>query len=224
MRKSTIWIEQDKKVQEFEKKLLLPDERLTSVENVVLNMDTDFDKIPKQGGCYWIATNEPINHSFHKNPLPKRFDSFEIIYNGIAKDNLQKRIKQHLVIPIDDPGWSGIRVDILLKTHKGFHRQKAYSPNPRAHLPYIDNLRINLKEDLFKLNLSEDEISYIKDNYDKDIFHFRNGINVFHDKHKNFKYKVYFITDLKSITYLDYIEKAWRRECLPRLCTYISGR
>ena len=90
MKESTIWIEEDKKVQEFEKKLLLPDEILTNVENVLLNVEGDFDKIPKQGGYYWIATNEPIHHAFHKKPLPKSSDSFDVIYNGIAKDNIQK--------------------------------------------------------------------------------------------------------------------------------------
>ena len=122
MNNSKIWIEEDQKVQEFERKLLVPDERLTDVENVLLNTEEDFNKISKKGGCYWIATSEPVKHAFHKNPLPKKIDSFEIIYNGISKDNIQGRIKNHLFIQIDDPGWSGIKLDILLESHKGFHR------------------------------------------------------------------------------------------------------
>ena len=224
MKNSMVWIEQDKKVQEFERKLLVPDERLSNVENVLLSTEEDFNKIPKKGGCYWIATTEPVKHAFHKNPLPKKIDSFEILYNGISKDNIQGRIKQHLLIKKVDPGWSGIRVDILLKPHKGFHRQKAFSSKKGAHLPYIDKIRINSKEDLLKLHLSNEEISYIKNNENKEIFHFKNGINIFHNKHKNFQYKVFFITGLESITYLDFIEKKWRENVLPRLCTYISGR
>ena len=218
-----VWIDQDKKVQEFERKLLVPDERLTDVDNISLRTEEDFNKIPKNGGCYWIATNEPIKHSFHKYDLPEKIDSFDIIYNGIAKGNIQGRIKNHLLS--DNPGWSGIKIDILLESYEGGFRQKAFSSKKGAHVPYIDQVPIRSKEDIFKLHLSDEEISYIKDNEDKETFYFRNGINIFQDKHKIFQYKVYFISGLKSITYLDYIEKAWRNKFKqPRLCKYKLGR
>ena len=217
------WIEQDIAVQEFESTLRLPDKRLTNVENILLKTEEDFNKIPKRGGCYWIATNEPIKHSFHKYDLPEKIDSFEIIYNGIAKGNIQWRIKNHLLS--DNPGWSGIKIDILLKSYKGGFRQRAFSSKKRTHVPYLDKVPIRSKEDLLKLHLSDTEISYIKDNEDEETFYFRNGINIFQDKHKKFQYKVYFISGLKSITYLDYIEKAWRNKFKqPRLCKYKLGR
>lgn len=225
MTKTNVWINQDIKVQEIEKTLLIPDERLTGVENVQLNTEDDFKKIPHNGGCYWITTNEPIKHAFHKNPLPNEIDSFEIIYNGIAIQDVQGRIKRHLLIKKEDPGWSGIRIDLLLTSHDAHHRQKALSLDKKARVPNIDSIPIKSLADLYKLHLSYEEISYIKGNEEEKVFYFKNGINVFHDKHKNYKYKVFFITGLKSITYLDFIEKMWRsKHGLPRLCTYITGR
>ena len=223
MKDPMIWLKQDKAVQEFEKKLLFPDERLTNVEHVLLKTEEDFNKIPKEAGCYWIATTEPVKHAFHKYDTPEKIDSFDIIYNGISKKSIKWRIKNHLLS--DNPGWSGIKIDILLEPYEGGFRQKAFSSIKRSHVPYLDKVQIRSKEDLFKLHLSAEEISYIRNNEDNNTFYFRNGINIFQDKHKDFQYKVFFISGLKSITYLDFIEKAWRDKYhLPRLCKYKSGR
>lgn len=176
MTKSIVWIEQDIKVQKFEETLLIPDERLTDVENVQLNAKDDFKKIPKTGGCYWITTTEPIKHAFHRNPLPKQIDSFEIIYNGIAKQDVQGRIKRHLLINKEDPDWSGIRIDLLLTSHDAHHRQKALSLEKKARVPNIDKIPITSVKDLHKLHLSDDEISYIKRNEEKKVFFLKNGM------------------------------------------------
>lgn len=222
---SNIWGEQDKKVKDFEDNLIIPNEKLENVENIKLNSEEIFNKIPREGGCYWITTTEPIKHSFHKRDLPKKIGNFEIIYNGISKDNIQGRVKQHLLIDKDDPGWSGIRIDLLLIAHEAHHRQKALSLGKRARVPYINQEPINNIDKLFLLNLSEKEISYIQNNRDREVFHFKNGINIFHSKHKKYIYKIYYISGLESLTYLDYLEKKWRISYgLPRLCTYISGR
>ncbi|MEE9378407.1 MAG: hypothetical protein V3V33_10265 [Candidatus Lokiarchaeia archaeon] len=219
------WKEQDKKVKEFEKSIEIPNAELDNVPFVILKSEDDFEKIPKKGGCYWVVTNEPIIHKFHKHGLPKKMRDMEIIYNGVAKDNVHHRIKQHLLINKEDPGWSAIRIDLLLKTHRAYHRQKAMSIKPRTRVPYFDDKEIRKFEDLLKLNLSQIEIEYVLAHKDAEAFHFKNGINIFDEKHKNYDYKVYFIADLKSITYLDFIEKKWREQYgLPKLCSYLSGR
>ena len=218
-------MEQDVKIKTFEDSIEIPNEKLDNVPNILLKSEDDFEKIPKEGGCYWIGTNEPIIHKFHKNELPRKIEDLEIIYNGIAKDNVYNRIKHHLLISKEDPGWSGIRIDLLLKTHKAYHRQKAMSKKPRTRVPYIDDDPIRNLKDLLNLNLSEAEKEYISVHKDSKVFHFKNGINIFDDKHKNYDYKVYYITGLKSITYLDFIEKKWRDQFgLPKLCSYRSGR
>ncbi len=98
MNNQNIWINEDKKVIELETNIQIPNKALDNVSNVELKSVDNFEKIPKTGGCYWFLTNEPINHTFHRRELPEKIGDFDIIYNGIAKDNIQSRIKNHLLI------------------------------------------------------------------------------------------------------------------------------
>jgi len=216
---NTTWDAEDKKLRKFEEKLEIPNFRLSNVKSLKLKTGKDFNKIPKGGGCYWIWTNEPILHSLHKDPLPKRFSGGIIIYNGVAKDDVRGRIKHHLY---GDPnaGWSGISIDIALRKFKS-HNKKAAAKSGKVAL--IGGIKIKTKESLLKINLSKEEKNYIKKN--KLPFYFRNGIRVSDKKHKKYLYKVYFIIGLKSAGYLELIEKKWReKHGLPQLCTYKSGR
>ncbi|MBA7659177.1 hypothetical protein ES703_67150 [subsurface metagenome] len=229
----SVWKKQEKKFKKCEEKIKIPNKNLDEVDYIVLKKRDDFDKIPDSGGCYWIWTNEPVKHRFHKNKIPERFNRGEVIYNGIAKDNVQQRIKHHLLS--QNPGWSGISLDIyLIKTEPTSHRKKALSP--KGKVPYINCAKIKgkkgdyfecnpirKKEQLLELNLSKEEKHFIE-NSSLEKYFFRNSIYIFEGKHRKYIYKVYFITGLETL-YLEYIEKRWRKEFgLPKLCTYLSGR
>ncbi len=223
-----IWIKEEKKFLKLESKIKTPDLKLTSVDSVTLKNEKAFLQIPKKGGCYWIWTNEPVLHQFHKNQIPKIIYNGEIIYNGIAKDNVCLRIKHHLLGELH-AGWSGISMDLYPGISKS-HRKKAYSSKRRSKVPYInkknknvDLIPIKAKKLLFNLFLSKKEKEYIQNNTQRQYF-FRNGINILEKKHKRYKYKVYYIVGLSTL-YLEYIEKKWRKEYgLPKLCSYSSGR
>jgi len=212
------WLEQEKKFLKAIEGVDVPNETLDNVDFVEINSHNDFSKIPNGGGCYWIWTNEPVIHSLHKNQTPKPFQNGEIIYNGIAKDNVKGRVYHHLY-GFEDAGWSGISLDIYTKTSNS-HRKKACSP--KGKVPFINNTPIRSKEKLLKLHLTQDEKKFIN-NSEQSVFHFRNGINLNDEKHKNFLFKVYFITGLTSL-YLEHIEKEWRKIGLPKLCSYFTGR
>lgn len=179
-----------------------------------------------------------MNHVLHKNKLPKKINGGEIIYNGVAKDDVKGRIFHHL-FGFEDAGWSGISLDIYKKSSIS-HRKKAMSTEGKAAFilgektykrstkkhkkgeKILCHYKVKTKDQLRQLHLSEDEIEYINKT-DSDIFHFRNGINITEDKHKDFKFRIYFITGLTSL-YLQLIEKRWRENGLPKLCSYSSGR
>ena len=72
------------------------------------------------------------------------------------------------------------------------------------------------------MHLTQEEKEFIN-NSEQSVFHFRNGINLNDEKHKDFKFRVYFITGLTSL-YLEHIEKEWRKNGLPKLCSYLTGR
>jgi hypothetical protein len=89
------WVRENSRFASVVNIIKRPDERLSWVPYVDLKRKTDFKKIPKGLGCYWIWTNENVTHSFHKHSFPaktiitiksKRIEG-EIIYNGVA-DNL----------------------------------------------------------------------------------------------------------------------------------------
>lgn len=227
----SLWKKQEKKFEALEREIKFPGEKLDKVDFVLIKKPADFKKIPESGGCYWIWTNEPVNHRLHKNLIPKIIKKGEVIYNGIAKDNVRLRIKHHLYGEID-AGWSGISLDVYPKKSKS-HRKKVMAP--KGKVPYVDCFLkrrdansysckpITTKDLLSRLFLSSSEKKYIKDNNAK-VFYFRNGIDIFENKHKKFKFAVYFITGLNWL-FLEYIEKKWRKEYgLPKLCSYSSGR
>lgn len=220
MRDNKTWLKEDKKITSFEKKVKIPNSKLVNVKFVTLKSRKDFNTIPKKGGCYWIWTNEPVVHSLHKRKTPPKFNKGEIIYNGIAKDDVAGRIKHHLLGDID-AGWSGISIDILQNNIKS-HRKKAMSKGGK--IPFFDCKKINSKDILLKLHLSKKEKENIIKSRNR-VFYFRNGIDIFEPKHKIYIWKVYYIVGLDSMSYLDFIEKKWRELFgVPRLCSYISGR
>ena len=212
------WLKQEKIFLNAIKDVKIPNETLDKVDFIKVSKITDLNSIPSGGGCYWIWTNEPVNHSLHKHSTPKRFNGGEIIYNGIAKDEVKGRIFHHL-FGFEDAGWSGISLDIYTKNSVS-HRKKACSQTGKV--PYIDKQPIRNKTQILQLHLSSNERNYINNN-GFDIFYFRNGINITDDKHNVHDFKVYYITGLTSL-YLEHIEKQWREFGLPKLCSYSTGR
>lgn len=234
-----IWKEEEEKFLSAIKSVKIPDALLTNVPHLVLKNEKDLDNFPEGGGCYWIWTNEPITHFLHKNKTPEHFSGGEIIYNGIAKDKVKVRVKDHLFSTMDAT-WSGISLDLFLgdttshrkkasgnegkvsyTRHYRTLKRKCKSGNKGDSIP--DYKPLKLADDLLELNLSDKERDYIQENKDK-IIHFRNGINITEPKHSSYEFRVYYIVGLSSL-YLDFIEKKWREENgLPRLCSYSSGR
>ena len=215
------WLEQERKFIKALEEVEIPNQTLDEVDYITLKKPDDLRKIPdleNSGGCYWIWTNEPIVHTLHRHKLPQFIEGGEIIYNGIAKDNVKNRVFHHLFGYID-AGWSGISVDIYTKESVS-HRKKACSP--KYKVPFIDLEPIRNKKQLLNLNLSEEERGYINITY-FDTYYFRNGINITESKHMDYGFRVYYIIGLKSL-YLEHIEKKWRDSSLPKLCSYISGR
>jgi len=215
---NSYWIEQEKKFLNAIENIEIPSQNLKNVDFKLLKTIEDINSIPSGGGCYWIWTNEPVKHSLHKHPTPKTFDGGEIIYNGIAKDDVKGRIIHHL-FGSEDATWSGISIDIYTKQTVS-HRKKACSP--RGKVPYLNNQPIRTKEQLLQLNLSVNERAFINEGKG-DMFYFRNGVNITEEKHKKYHFRAYYIAGLTSL-YLEYIEKKWREFGLPKLCSYSSGR
>lgn len=234
------WVDQEEKFLKAIKDVEIPNSNLDKVDYLEIKSQKDLNNIPNGGGCYWIWTNEPVIHTLHKNRLPDELNSGQIIYNGIAKDDVKGRVFHHL-FGFEDAGWSGISMDIYENSSQS-HRKKAMSPTGKV--PYVledkivkrGNKKKNIKKgdlikvlsaiksknQLLKINLSNEEKNFInKTNYSK--YFFRNGINIIDNKHKSFSFKVYYITGLSSL-YLDFIEKEWRENGLPRLCSYSTGR
>lgn len=215
---NSYWIKQEKIFLDAIKDVEIPNEKLAKVDFKLIRTSADINSIPSGGGCYWIWTNEPVKHSLHKHKTPKPFSKGEVIYNGIAKDDVKGRIFHHL-FGFEDAGWSGISLDIY--TNKSVsHRKKACSPTGKV--PYLNNQAIRNKTQLLKLYLSTNEKNYINGKKG-DVFYFRNGINITEKKHEKYDFKAYYITGLTSL-YLEHIEKQWREFGLPKLCSYSSGR
>ncbi len=234
------WVGQEKKFLKAIKNVKIPNDKLDKVDFIEIKNKNDLKRIPTGGGCYWIWTDEPIIHTLHKHKLPSEINNGEIIYNGIAKDDVKGRISHHL-FGFEDAGWSGISIDIY-KSDSTSHRKKAMAANGKV--PYLikervakrknsikrinkgDRIKvfepIRTKKLLKELFLSDDEKAFI-DNSNSNVFFFRNGIDITENKHKDFTFKVYFITGLSSL-YLEFIEKEWRKNGLPRLCSYSTGR
>jgi hypothetical protein len=45
--------------------IVIPDQKLSKLTHVTLRTMNDLKQIPNERGCYWIMTNEPINHCFN---------------------------------------------------------------------------------------------------------------------------------------------------------------
>ena len=237
-----IWQQEENKFLQAIQDVKIPNGELEDVAFITPKTINDFNIIPQGGGCYWIWTNEPVSHFFHKKPIPPNFNNGEIIYNGIAKDDVRKRVKEHLFSKVDTER-SGISLDIYFdKTIS--HRKKALSATGKV--PYIKDKEkpskenkntvlkkgdeidfykpIRNREDFMKLYLSDSEKKSLS-SLTNDRIYFRNGINITDPKHQGFDFKVYYITGLSSL-YLEFIEKKWRvdNNWLPKLCSYSSGR
>ena len=90
------WLEQEKVFLKAISGVEIPNEKLENVDSILIKSIADINSIPSGGGCYWIWTNEPVKHSLHKHNTPKLLNGGEIIYNGIAKDDVKGRIFHHL--------------------------------------------------------------------------------------------------------------------------------
>lgn len=220
-----LWVKQDEQIYLLEKNFIIPDYELKSVPWVEVDDIQSLNEIPNKGGAYWIWTDEAINHKLHKNEIPAMFKGGRIIYNGVAKDNVRSRIFNHL-FGDEENGWSAISID-LYKHISNSHRKKAMSTSTsnQVRVAYLqNNTRINTKDKLKELHLNEQEVAYI-DKTDYQEYYFRNGIDRREEKHKTHRFIVYFIAELNSTTYLEFLEKRWRKLYgLPQLCSYISGR
>jgi len=98
------------------------------------------------------------------------------------------------------------------------HKKKVFSK--KGKVSYIDGKEIRTKEDALKLFLSEKEEDFIKKTPEEKIY-FRNGIKISEEKHKKYIFVVFFIANLKSESYMNFIEKRWRKDYgVPRLCSY----
>jgi len=230
----SVWKTEERKFKRLQARIRIPNKKLDHVDSISPKKECDFNRIPTTGGCYWIWTNEPVRHRFHRNRIPGRIRNGEVIYNGIAKDNVQQRVRHHL-LGVTDAGWSGISLDIYPGKARS-HKKKVWCRLPRGKVPYVDTfpdkpISKNLSECeplkdkafIFRLYLSKQEKEFLK-NSNQTTYYFRNGINIFDKKHTKFTFRIYFIVGLESL-YLEYVEKTWReRFGLPRLCSYSSGR
>lgn len=215
---NSYWLKQEKKFFKAIKNAKVPNTKLEKVDHTMVKTANDLKNIPNGGGCYWIWTNESVKHSLHKHKLPKKFKGGEIIYNGVAKDDVKGRICHHLFGSVD-AGWSGISIDIYTKRSKS-HRKKACSK--KGKVPFVGNNPIRERSQLLKIFLSNEEKKFISKNR-LNTYYFRNGIDITEKKHRKFKFNIFYIIGLKSL-YLEHIEKEWRKNGLPRLCTYLTGR
>jgi hypothetical protein len=237
---NNIWQVEEAKFIQATQNVRIPDATLQDVPYIIPKNVTELNRIPESGGCYWIWTNEPVLHSLHKKPTPVAFDNGEIIYNGRANSDVRGRIKGHL-FGQHNATWSAISLDIYFDPTPS-HRKKALSL--MGKVPYIKSKKIlkrgnkkkgllkgsaiddyspiRTKEDLDKIYLSDDERILLNRSSSNQI-HFRNGIDITESKHVSFEFRVYFITGLSTL-YIDFIEKKWRENGLPKLCSYSLGR
>jgi hypothetical protein len=217
---NSTWSNENNRFLSLERTVQIPNGCLRGVSRVALDSPQDFNSIPDSGGCYWIWTDEHVIHSMHNRVIPNKFDGGRVIYNGLAKDNLRLRISYHLRSE-HDATWSGISMDIFMGRSKS-HRKRTFGKGS-FKVPFIIGTPIMSKHNLLKLRFTKTEQNYIVASHGA-IF-FRNGIDIFDHKHRRFKYKVYFIADLNSVSYLNFIEHEWRLKFgSPQLNSYISGR
>jgi hypothetical protein len=154
--------------------------------------------------------------------------------------DFRSRVKHHLFGQAD-AGWSGISLDIYFGDTIS-HRKKALSQ--KGKVPFIidkkivtrsskqkklkkgDEIDIHIpirkKDEFLKIHLSDQEKELLNESEIGRIY-FRNGVDITEPKHAKYEFRVYYITGLSSL-YLEFIEKKWRENGLPKLCSYSSGR
>lgn len=199
------------------------DGTLAHMKHVIVKGPEDLEGIPKKtGGVYFIATDEPIYHSFNRKNHPKKLEGgFEIFYNGTA-DDLRERAKKHL-LRTKSKGMSGVSMDILMDEEVESHTKCCFSQDKKKKTPFVNNERIKSIDDVYKLRLTEENRAYIRENPGKTLY-FRNGINVSDAKHKDFTFRFYYQA-IESHSVRDMIEIGWRKKNgIPKLCSYSEGR
>ena len=204
----------------------IPCERLLICKKICIENQDNFDLIPNKSGLYWITTNEPINHCLNSGlKCPNNIDNdYKIIYNGSTGD-IRSRIKEHLFRSDDKGGsgtQSGISIDILhnIDDNKKISHIKCLWGENKKTPKYFKDVKITKmdnKEDILNdIFFSKEEKKIIKKN---NTIYFKNGINIFSEKHKNYKWTVYYL-EIDNHNIRDYIEIEWRKKYgVPQLCS-----
>ena len=221
--------------------IVIPDKKLSKLTHVTLRTMNDLKQIPNERGCYWIMTNEPINHCFNSgNHCPGVLsDGFSVVYNGVAAE-MRGRAKQHLLrqgLKGSFGSASGISVDLLKETdvkkgvsksHVKWMWQNTHAAKKRK-LPKIlkGNQYCQIQRDTSKqeilntLNLSQTEKEMATK---REELIFKNGIDVTDEKHAVYTWKFVFVP-ISDHGLRDCVERKWRNEYgVPILCTYKDGR
>jgi hypothetical protein len=209
----------------------IPCENLLICKKLLIENDNEFNLIPNKSGLYWITTNEPINHCLNSGLkcINNIENDYKIIYNGSAGD-IRSRIKEHLYRSDDKGGsgtQSGISIDILsnIDDNKKISHVKCLWGENKKTPKYFKNGKITKicgKEDILNdIFFSKEEKKIIKMN---NSIYLKNGIDIFSEKHKNYKWIIYYL-EIDNHTIRDYIEIEWRKKYgVPLLCSYTSGR
>lgn len=205
-----------------------------------LIMDKDnLNQIPNLPGNYWIATDEPISHSFNPgfNHRPKKLEyngkELTIIYNGQG-DTIRTRINAHLYRPktqgLND--MSGISIDITDKYIQGtkISHNKCLL-GKRKKIPYCESHKRRINYSDIKSLFSDDDLPNVKEYCaqltEESTIYFKNGIDITEDKHNKYTWLVIYYDMNKFIyhPFSDIIEQEWRRiNGSPILCSYKCGR
>lgn len=221
----------------------IPDCSLESIEKVQVNArprgrgaqssrearSDPVDSVPKTAGCYWIYTDEPVNHCLNAaKKVPAKVGGFTVVYNGVTT-NLQSRAKEHL---LRDRGlygeMSGIAVDLICQAPeegRSSHAKCAWAPGGRK-LPKLlsegEYVRPACKDDVLRiLNLTQKEKDYLGAN---DVVCFKNGINSRDPKHIRHQWFFCWV-ECPDDNLRGYIERKWREaHGVPVLCSYTNGR
>lgn len=211
----------------------IPDAELTGITTILIRgLEDIINFIPsRMSGCYWIMTDEPINHSFNNCAyLPKKraSDGLSIVYSGVS-DNLRVRLKEHLLRQdgrmCNSGSRSAMSIDVLPPDSLIKHHVKC-AWGDKKKLPKI-LIQGNESEVLYRKPESFEEICQalrIETTTIMRELYFKNGIDVRQPRHASFQWKVAFVP-LKVHCIRDYVENEWKkRHGCPILCTYKEGR
>jgi hypothetical protein len=224
--------------------VITPDNELSSLTHVTMRTMDDLKQIPDENGCYWIITNEPVNHCFNNGAhCPKVLsDGFTVVYNGVAAQ-MRSRAKQHLLRQGSRGSFgstSGISIDLLKETEVNNGVSKSHvkwmwqgtGAAKKRKLPkilkgpptnkYYQNQRDASKQEIMDtLNLSQSEKEMAAD---REELIFKNGIDVTDEKHAGYTWKFVFVP-ISNQGLRDCVERNWRiKYGVPILCTYKDGR